>query len=339
VPNSKRKLAIVILGGCILVAVPVLLVLRAGDFSPGYVQLHTFMDDAAGLMDGTQVRLNGIPIGYLDGQKHTNSRDLRRKIQFDLKVRERYLRDIPADSVVGLASDNLLGQQYIGVRQGRSALHIEAGAELGTTQTTDITMVMAQMSRQLDRLQDVFTRASTLFSAVSKGSGAIGKIAQDQQLQTGAGVSDEFDRLMADVRHGHGTVTKLFYEDPIDKQLEAPRKRLDDILANAEIPSASLKEIQGGIERAQAEFRTVQKEIDAGKGSLARLAELQGRFDELTGRVYRMMDKLNSGQGTLGQSTVNPQLDAALAGMTREVQDLSKALKTNPLKMVRFHLF
>jgi len=339
VQSSKRRVAIAVLGAFILVAVAGFLLFRSQDFSPGYVRLRTYQDDAAGLMDGTQVRLNGIPIGYLDGQKLTNSRDPSRKIEFDLKVRARSLREIPVDSVVGLASDNLLGQQFIGIRQGRSAQHVQAGAELGTTQTQDITRMMAQMSVQLDRLQAVFTRADKLMSAVGKGRGAIGKFVQHPQLQSSAGASSEFDQLMADVRHGHGTVTKLFYEDPLDEQLRGPLKRLDAIMASTEDTTVRLKEVQDGLERATGEFHRLQTEISAGKGSLARLGQLQARFDELTFRIDGMMDKINSGQGTVGQLMVNPQLNETLAGATREVQELSKEVKKNPLKLVRFRLF
>jgi len=337
--SSKRKMAITMVGGFVLLATAAFLLFRAQALSPGYAPLHTYLDDAAGLMDGTQVRLNGIPIGYLDVQKLTNSRDRQRKIRFDLKVRERYLREIPVDSVVGLASDNLLGDQFIGIRRGRSAQHVESGAELGTSQNEDITRMMAQMSRQLDRLQDVFTRADKLLSSVDKGSGAIGKIVQNPQLQTGAGVSAELDRLMAEVQHGHGTVTKLFYEDPLDKQLESPLKRLDAIMASVDGTSARLKEVQDGLDRATAEFHALQTEIDAGKGSLARLSQLQARFDELTFKIDRMMDKINSGQGTVGQLMVNPQLNEALAGTTREFQELAKGLKANPRKFIALRLF
>ena len=337
--SAKRRVAIAVLGACILVAGAGFLLFRAQGYSPGYVPLRAFLDDAAGLMDGTQVRLNGIPIGYLDAQKFTNSRDPARKIEFDLKVQARYLREIPVDSVVGLASDNLLGDQFIGIRQGRSAQHVRAGADLGTAQSQDITMVMAQMSRQLDRLQDVFTRADKLMTAVDKGRGAIGKFAQDQQLQTGAGVSGELDRLMADMRHGHGTIAKLLYEDPLGKQLQGPSERLDEILASTDVVSARIKEVGDGMGRASAEFHTLQTEISAGKGSLARLGELQARLDELTVRMDGMMDKINSGQGTVGQLMVNPQLSETLAGATREVQAMSNGLKKNPMKMVQIRLF
>ena len=332
-------MAIAGLGGCVLVAALGFFLWRAKDLAPGYVPLHTFLDDAAGVMDGTQVRLNGIPIGYLDGQKLTNSRDPNRKVEFDLKVRERYLREIPVDSVVGLASDNLLGQQFIGIRRGRSAQHIQAGAELGTTMTQDITRVMAQMSLQLDRLQAVVTRADKVLSGVGTGKGAIGKIVQDPQLKTSAGVSAELDQLTADVQHGHGTVTKLFYDDPLDAQLASPLKLLDAIMASADGTSARLKEFQDGLERATAEFHDLQGEIKAGKGSVAKLGQLQARFDELTVKIEGMMDKINSGQGTAGQLMVNPQLNESLAGTTREFQELAKGLKANPRKFIALKLF
>ncbi len=337
--SSKRKVAIGVLGGSVLAAALGFFLFRMKDLSPGYVQLRTFMDDAAGLMDGVQVRLNGIPIGYLDGQKLTNSRDPNRKIQFDLKVKESYLREIPVDSVVGLASDNLLGGQYIGIRRGRSGQHVQAGAELGTTLAQDMTKMMAQMSRQLDRLQEVVTRADKLMSSVGTGSGAIGKIVQDPQLKTGAGVSGELDQLMAEVQHGHGTIAKLFYTDPLDAQLQAPLKRLDAVLAGADRTSGRLKEFQDGLERATGEFHTLEAQVKAGKGSWANLDPLQARFDELTVKIDGMMDRINSGQGTAGQLMVNPQLNEALAGTTRELQELAKGLRANPRKFIALRFF
>ena len=337
--SSKWKVAITVLSGCVLAAALGVFLFRVKDLSPGYVPLRTFLDDAAGLMDGTQVRLDGIPIGYLDAQKLTNSRDPNRKVEFDLKVQERYLREIPVDSLAGLASDNLLGDQYIGIRRGKSAQHIQADAELAATQTQDITRMMAQMSHQLDRLQAVVTRADKLMSNVDKGSGAIGKIVQDPQLQTGVRVSAELDRLMADVQHGHGTVTKLLYDDPLGAQLQAPLKRLDAVMKSADATSAKLKEFKDGLESATAEYSALQTAIDAGKGSFAKLGQLQARFDELTVKINGMMDKVNSGQGTIGQLMVNPQLNEALAGTTREFQELAKGLRANPRKFIALKLF
>ena len=52
-----------------------------------------------------------------------------------------------------------------------------------------------------------------------------------------------------------------------------------------------------------------------------------------------MMDRINSGQGTFGQLMVNPQLSEALAGTTREFQELAKGLRANPGKFIALKLF
>jgi phospholipid/cholesterol/gamma-HCH transport system substrate-binding protein len=96
---------------------------------------------------------------------------------------------------------------------------------------------------------------------------------------------------------------------------------------------------QSDLDRVTAEFHTVEGELKAGKGSFARLDQLQARFDELTVKIDGMMDKIRSGQGTVGQLLVNPQLNEALAGTTREFQELMKGLRTNPRKFVKFKIF
>jgi phospholipid/cholesterol/gamma-HCH transport system substrate-binding protein len=174
-------------------------------------------------------------------------------------------------------------------------------------------------------------------SNVDTGKGALGKIVQNPQQ--GAGVNGEINQLMADIQHGHGTLTKLFYEDPLDKQLQAPLKQLSAIMASADGSSTRLKEFKDGLDLASSEFQTLQNELNAGKGSFAQIGKLQARFDELTVKIDGMMDKIRSGQGTVGQLMVNPQLNEALAGTTREFQELMKGLRNNPRKFVRFKVF
>ena len=335
--SSKLKWTLAVLSVCGLLAAAGFLMFHASELSPGYVKLHAYLDDASGLMDGTQVRLDGIPIGYLDGQKLTGSRNPRRKVEFDLKVKEHFLRDIPVDSAVSLASDNLLGEQYIGIRRGHSPQHVEAGAELGSNLAEDITKIMAQMSLQLDRLQSIFTRAEKLMSGVGTGKGALGKIVQNPQ--GGAGFQGELDQLLADVQHGKGTMTKLLFDDPLDAQLQAPMKKLSAVMATADASSAKMKEFQDGLDAAAREFQALQAELKSGKGSAAKVGQLQARLDELSGKIEGTMAKINSGQGTIGQLMVNPQLNEALDGTMREFQELANGLKANPKKFVKFKVF
>ena len=51
-----------------------------------------------------------------------------------------------------------------------------------------------------------------------------------------------------------------------------------------------------------------------------------------------MLEKINNGQGTLGQLAVNPALYESLDGTTREVQGLLKDFRANPKKFLTIQL-
>ena len=336
--HSIRNKIVVVFGATAILAVSGYLIFRARNLSPGFVSLHTFLDDASGLMDGTQVRLNGIPVGYLDSQKHTGSRDLRRKVEFVIRVQSKYLVDIPEDSRVGMSSDNLLGDLYIGIRAGISKRHIQPGAELAAVQGQDITRLMANMSRELDRLQDIAARADKLTAGIDRGEGNIGKVLKKAPA-TSNSFSSELDTLTHDIQHGNGTVTKLMYGDPLDAQLKSPMARMEAVSKALGETTAKLSDFQKDVDRATSEFHALQDEMKRGSGSLAKLDQLQASFDALTTKASAMMDRMNSGQGTIGQLQVNPQLNEALAGTQREFQELAKGLKANPKKFISIRVF
>jgi phospholipid/cholesterol/gamma-HCH transport system substrate-binding protein len=50
------------------------------------------------------------------------------------------------------------------------------------------------------------------------------------------------------------------------------------------------------------------------------------------------MERVNAGQGTLGQLVVNPQLYESMNGLTQELQSLVKDIHKNPKKFLRIKL-
>jgi phospholipid/cholesterol/gamma-HCH transport system substrate-binding protein len=51
-----------------------------------------------------------------------------------------------------------------------------------------------------------------------------------------------------------------------------------------------------------------------------------------------ILDKMNAGQGTLGQFLVNPQLYQSMTDATREFQSLAKDMRANPKKFLTIRL-
>ena len=55
-------------------------------------------------------------------------------------------------------------------------------------------------------------------------------------------------------------------------------------------------------------------------------------------RIDVTVEKLNSGQGTMGQLLVNPQLYESLNGVSREMHGLMKDFRANPKKFLHIKL-
>jgi len=65
---------------------------------------------------------------------------------------------------------------------------------------------------------------------------------------------------------------------------------------------------------------------------------LSNQLKATLGKVDSIIDKVASGQGTLGQLLVNQQLYDNLNGATREMHLLMKDFRANPKKFLRIKL-
>jgi phospholipid/cholesterol/gamma-HCH transport system substrate-binding protein len=198
------------------------------------------MDDASGIPDGATVRLNGITIGVLNKLTLTTSRDPKRTVEFDMQVAERYLAQIPVDSVAGISAANLLGDKFINITKGTDPRHVQPGAELRSLQAQDIPELLKAGSQVFDSLQRVVSRVDALLAGVENGKGNIGLLLKDDALYSRLnGIGTEMQGLLTDVRHGKGTISKLLYEDGLYNDLQAPIKRFDAMLADLQAGQGS----------------------------------------------------------------------------------------------------
>jgi phospholipid/cholesterol/gamma-HCH transport system substrate-binding protein len=304
----------------------------------GYAELRTFMDDASGLTDGTKVRLNGIPVGYLDRQHLTGSRDHSHAVEFNLKVKASYLERIPIDSRVRVVADNLLSDKAINIIPGTAAQHVESGAELQAGLEVDPNKMMAQMSNTLQQFQHVVDRANSLLAGVDAGQGSAGKLMKSWQGEW-SNLPIEMRKLVDDYSNANGTAHKLLVDNSeLTEQIQTTQKRFDDIVAAFQGGQGTAGKLAG----FHKDLDPVMHEIDelkvAIKTRTGSVNDLQQRLDNLMSRFSSIMDKANSGQGTFGQLLVNPQLSQALAGTGREFQTLAKDLRANPKKFLSLRL-
>jgi phospholipid/cholesterol/gamma-HCH transport system substrate-binding protein len=345
---SQLKVGVVALTAFIILFVLVFLLTSSKGLFRHYETLYTYMQDAAGLADGTSVRLNGFTIGYLDHVELTNSRNPDKAVKFDMRVKPQYLRDIPVDSVVEISAANLLGDKFLNITRGKSTKTVKPGETLPSLQGQDIPELMAQSANLLQSFQTIVNRVDNLLAGVEAGKGNIGLLLKDRELYDRMnGIASEGQKLLADVRNGNGTISKLIYSDQLYNDIRSPLQRIDAMMADLQAGQGTagklLKDpaLFNDAQQTLAEIRGMVTDLNAGKGTAGKLLKdeaLYHRLDTLIAKFNSTIDKIDSGQGTIGQLMVNPALYDSMNSMTHELQGLVKDIRANPKKFLTLRL-
>jgi phospholipid/cholesterol/gamma-HCH transport system substrate-binding protein len=349
---SQLKIGVVAGGGFIILFVLVFLLTSSKGIFTQNDTLRTYMDDASGLAEGTPVRLNGIPIGFLDRLQLTGSRDPRRSVEFFMLVKRKFLSEIPVDSVAAIATSNLLGDKFVNITKGRSAEHVHPGGEVAADiQAKDIPELMAQTANLMVGFQGIVARLDKLLVGVEEGHGNLGKFVKDEELYDRLDdIASQGQKLLADVRGGGGAISKLIYDPALYDEIRAPIKRINDMLADMQAGQGTagklLKDpaLYDEAKQTIGEIHGLVADLNAGKGTAGKLFkddQLYQKLDELATKLNATIDKIDSGQGTVGQLMVNPALFNSLNDATREMQSLVKDIHANPKKflVIRLTLF
>lgn len=90
--------------------------------------LYAEFGKADGLMNGAEVRLAGMPVGYVSEQVFGSNFQVRITLSFDKKF------DIPADSSVTIETDGLLGAKHVELTPGADEEMLQSGDTLAYTQ-------------------------------------------------------------------------------------------------------------------------------------------------------------------------------------------------------------
>ncbi len=345
---SQLKVGAVAIVAFIIVFVLVFLLTSSKGIFQRNALLRTYMDDASGIANGSVVRLNGIPVGFLDDIRLTNDRDPKRTVEFDMMIQSKYMQDIPVDSVAAISAANLLGDKFINISKGQSPQKVKAGDEIPSAQIQDIPELMAQSANLLTSFQTIVNRVDDLLAGVEAGKGNIGLFLKDEELYSRlTGIEAEMQRLLNEVHTGNGTISKLIHDDDLYQEMRAPLRRIDAMLANLQAGQGTAGKLLNDpalyedLRKSLTQLQTLVADVNAGKGTVGKLMkndELANRLDTLLAKITTTMDKLNGGQGTLGQFMVNPQLYDSLAGATREWQTLAKDMRANPKKFLTIRL-
>ena len=358
---AQLKVGLLTITAMTIVGVLVFLMAGSQGFFQTKTKLFTFLRDSRAIAEGAPVTLNGVDIGgKISKVELTGSSDPARQVRLTLEVGSKFLASIPADSQTEMASANLLGTYFINIKRGMSQMPIQPGAELGSSDTAEISDLFRQSSQTLGTLQSVVDKLGLIADDVQNGKGSIGKLLVDTKAYDNfIDIEEQFKQLSSDL---HKTMTSddnsvgkllndkgALYDDvrsgvaSIDKSLDGINKIVDGInsgkgtlgqLAQNPALHDQTLEILG-------DFHKLLAGIEAGQGTVGKLLKTDELSNELTatlGKVDSLIDKMSNGNGTIGRLMNDPTLFEDLDSVTRETQGLLKDFRANPKKFLHIKI-
>lgn len=353
-PSQKKtrwaELRVGILAIVALAILGVLIFLLTGTSNPftRKAVVYTYMADSAALGENAPVRLNGIVVGKVSKIALSRSKDPNRVVRMDLQIEDKYMPEIPVDSIAAIGAENVLGTKYINITKGQSPNTVKPGQEIPSKNVSDINDFLEQGSNMLVQVQGILKRVDAIVSTVEAGNGSIGKLLTDEQLYNNLNATvTEGQHLVSALNSNKGTIGKLVNSDELYNDVRGSIARLDNLidgLQQGQGTAGKLLKDPALYDDARAtvvELRRILADLNAGKGTAGKLLksdELSNQIAGVINRIDVMLDKMNSGQGTIGQLMVNASLYDNLNGFTRELQSFMKDFRANPKKYLSIKL-
>jgi phospholipid/cholesterol/gamma-HCH transport system substrate-binding protein len=283
--DRDRRLSLTVgafaLASLLLLAVAILsLSSQEGIWTPRY-RLVGYYDNVGGLISGAAVGVAGTRVGRVESvgfaARPDGSPAVRVVLQIDREVQER-IRD---DSVAGIATVGLLGDQMVEISMGtEDARPLADGEEIRTLSPFDLNVMVTRGSQALESVSSL---ARNLDAVVASFRGGLG----ERQVAT---TFDSVADIVREVHDGEGLLHRLVYEryegDAV-RDLEGSLASLDGILREVEQGDGVLHSLIYDDPREQ---HVVREALEAG----ARLNSILGKIDR--------------GEGTLGLMLNDPTL-------------------------------
>jgi phospholipid/cholesterol/gamma-HCH transport system substrate-binding protein len=276
---------------------------------------YAVYDQVNGLVAANPVSIKGMKVGQV------------KKLYFDEKnpkhiIVELYiLGDYPVakNSYARIFSSSLLGSPEVEIVPGDSAAMAVDGDTLRS-------MIEATLGQEVNRqLLPLKTKAENLISSID----TIATIVQQVLNQ------NTRDDLVSAIEHVKQTLANIAHTtQTLDTLMVTQRYNLSRIIVNVESISANLQQNNARITNVLTNFSNLSDSL-----AKARIPYTIAQANKAIMDLDLMLQKINKGEGTVGQLLNNEQLYKEVEKAARDLNLLLEDIKANPSKYVKVSVF
>ena len=278
--------------------------------------IYAVYDRVNGLVAANPVTIQGMKVGQVKALYF--SPDDPQKIIVELYL-SNTTYPIPKNSVARIYSSGLMGSQEVEIIPGDSPELVQSGDTLmARTEAT----LGEEVNKQLAPLK---RKAENLISSID----TIAIILQ-QVLNKNTQIS-----LIEAIEHIKESLENLAHmTSNADTLVSQQRNNLARIIINVESISANLKKNNDRITNVLENFSQVSDSV-----AQLNIPTTFGQLNRAISNLNEVIDKINSGQGSLGLLVNDSSLYLEVEKASRDLNLLLEDIKTNPKKYLHFSVF
>jgi phospholipid/cholesterol/gamma-HCH transport system substrate-binding protein len=223
-----------------------------------HVEFYSEFSSLGGLQNGARVRVSGLGAGEVKGIEIPASPASKFRLKLQVETKARGL--IRTDSVVSIATEGVVGDKYVSIREGTSrAAEARDGATLPSKEPFDMATVMEKGSALLNNVQksmnDVQGRMDVALDSVTKTVNHVDGLVTDLQpdltrmANNASQITGTINNLVSDLNAGKGPAGMLLKDEAVKQQLQAA-------LSNAQQASSNLNNTAARADQIVADLQS-----------------------------------------------------------------------------------
>jgi phospholipid/cholesterol/gamma-HCH transport system substrate-binding protein len=337
---AELKIGLLSILAIVIAAVLIFAVSGSGGFSWQRYPLKAIFPNIAGLNDGAQVRIAGVPVGAVTGIAFVGER-----VEVAFEIREEMRPRVTTMSTATLGSVSLLGEGAVDITPSTRGMpipdwgYVPTGKAAGTladvtTQATEgieqLTAVLTDIRAGRGTVGQLFTNdalyremnglvaaAQQVAQSVNAGRGTLGRLVNDPTAARAFEASlQDLQAVTASIRAGEGSLGRLLQDDTLARNLNAT--------------TANMDVITGKISRGEGTA-----------GAFIHDRQLYDRLHSMSNRLDSVIGSLQKADGTAGLLLHDRQLYENMNATMSEMRALIAAITADPRRFlnVRVSLF
>ena len=256
---------------------------------------------ADGISSGSLVYIKGVRVGSV------RSVELSREGRIDISMRIDTELPIPKNSVAHLTSLGLVEGKAIVIELGDSPDTVELGDRIEGNYVEGMMETLGQKGEEIS--EDVSSVASELNEFLKQLNATLNDEARENIDQTIEGTMK--------------SVTAL------SEMLESSQQDIETAIASG---SSMIQQLDTLAADARPRADSLLTAVEA---NLKELERVQAQLDTAAGNLNTILEKINSGEGTIGRLVNDPGMYDNLEVLTAELSELVRGINENPGRYLR----